>query len=302
MRVAEDFVSAVKLGETKEASALFDGLALFVFSSATDRCTHSFECSSGKASATSRSSSPGRAPGLASSICTSTSPESTSPTRCVELDRTAAEPVEPEPRPEKQARGKAAEDPTPEELEAACEEEELLAVHDSVEDDFYDGMDPGVRERMLFAAGCLELGWKKWRVKDGLQTQFAGISRKTAERDVGRARARLRDSQRVSKADLREELAMFYRAKMTDKEIETREQLRAAKQFVELLGLKDQSGYDPPKEDIIIELDEEWRSYYSSRLDEGKVLTANAPVGRGVKLAKEPVATNCNGAVGNGTG
>ena len=41
---------------------------------------------------------------------------------------------------------------------------------------------------------------------------------------------------------------------------------------------------------------EDWRSYYGGRLAEGKVLTANAPEGKGVKLAK----TNGNGVSGKG--
>lgn len=200
------------------------------------------------------------------------------------------------PKAKKKARGKKGVPPTEEELEEAAELERL-AIEDSVEDDVYDEMDPVVRERMLFAARCLELGWQPWKIKDAIQASHAGVSRLIAGRDVARARAKLREDQNATKADLRQEIATFYRGVLADHENPTREQLRAAKQLVEMLGLKDASNYEPPKEDIVVELDEDWRSYYGNRLEEGKVLTANAPAGKGVKLA----ATNGNGTNGNGT-
>ncbi len=75
---------------------------------------------------------------------------------------------------------------------------------------------------------------------------------------------------------------------ISDTENPTREQLRAAKQYVEMLGLKDQSGFEAPKEDLVIEMDENWRGYYGDRLEQGKVLTANAPAGKGVPLRSAP--------------
>ena len=89
-------------------------------------------------------------------------------------------------------------------------------------------------------------------------------------------------------------LATFYRGVMVDANLEVREKLRAAKQLTEMLGLKDQSGYEPPKEDLEVVLDEDWRKHYENRLINGEILSAKA---------NGTTPTNGNGAAptnGNG--
>lgn len=142
-------------------------------------------------------------------------------------------------------------------------------------------------ERLLFVVGVMRLMWPKWRMKDALQAEY-GVSRKEAEQDVHRARAKLREEDDTPRVDKRSKVSAFLEDMIGNLDAADRERLRAVKEYIRLHGLSEQTPMEEEQTENIEIVIPDWRATYQKRLDERKVLSAS---GNGA-VRKKPTADN----------
>ena len=143
-------------------------------------------------------------------------------------------------------------------------------------------------ERTRIAHGLLCKFWPDWKIRDSLQLRY-GVSRRTADRIMSRARALLSEAGGTTKQEKRDQVTAIIEDLIGDPGTDVRAKARLVKEYVELHGLRDQTPYEAPKEDVKIVVGD-WRAKFRKRLESGDVSSAKKNGAGG------------NGAGGNGAG
>lgn len=129
-----------------------------------------------------------------------------------------------------------------------------------------------VDARRDLAVACLCLCWPKWKIKDAIVSQY-GVSRKSAERDVGRAREKLSEEDATPRADKRSKVSAFLEDVLGDRSIDVRHRIRAAREYTRLHGLQENPEDEGPPPEVEVELPN-WRQEMIKALENKEILSA----------------------------
>jgi len=141
-------------------------------------------------------------------------------------------------------------------------------------------------EQMQVAESMYMGGFRNMRIAEALVANWGvggdavvenyPLTEEEADEIVQYARERVDGETPQTKEGKRARLALWFEDKMMNAQ-KDRDQIRAAALYMRLEGLADTSEYEPPADDIVIELGD-WRSTFATQLKEGKAPSASRPI------------------------